>query len=210
MLQSLRNVLGAGKIFSISVAPRQEDIEKSYDVTKIHQYVDFINLNTYNFHGIEGETVTAFHSPYRKSPNDLTKEGDWNAVSVVENWLSKGVPAAKLTLGIPTYGKSFTLTDILQTGVGAPVSGLGLQSEYLSENSNVIPYAEICLNIQTNPRWFSYRNSAQFAPYAVFNANQWVGFDDIQVVRTKIHLAINNDLGGLNYATIDRDDFCKN
>jgi len=209
LLKDLRSVLGASKILSISVASRQEDIEKSYDVPKIHQYVDFINLNTYNFHGLVGENFTAFHSPYRKALNVETKEGEWNAVSVVANWLSHGVPADKLTLGIPTYGRSFTLSDIAQSGVGAPVDGIGLKSEYSIDDINIIPYMEICFNILTNPRWNYFFNSAQFAPHAVFSANQWVGFDDLQVIRTKIHLALENNLGGLNYATIDRDDFCK-
>lgn len=209
LLQNLRQVLTSSKIISISVAPKQEDIDKSYDIQNIINHVDFINLNTYNFHGLEGETVTAFHSPYRSNPNDTTIEAEWNTVSIVENWLRKGCPAEKLTLGIPTYGRSFTLSNILQTGVGAPIKSLGSKSEYLADSSNIIPYVEICYNLATSAKWIDSWNSAQFAPYAVFSADQWVGFDNIKTVRAKISLAIENNLGGLNYATIDRDDFCK-
>lgn len=209
LLSDLSTKFTRSKIFSISVAARPEDIDKSYDIQRIISYVDFINLNTYNFHGLQGENFTAFHSPYRKDPSDETNEAEWNAVSVIENWLSKEVPAEMLTLGIPTYGRSFTLADINQINVGAPITGVGTKSEYLADNTNFIPYVEICYNLLFNAKWFPLFNDVQYAPYVVYNANQWAGYDDLSVVSAKIHLALRKELGGINYATIDRDDFCK-
>jgi chitinase len=121
-----------------------------------------------------------------------------------------GSPPSKLTLGIATYGRSYTLSDVSQTGIGAPVSGIGRKSAYLSNNPGVVPFAEICANMLTaNDAWTFKFDDGHFANYAVFDDDQWVSYDSKKTVLAKIHLAIEKELGGLNYATIDRDDFCK-
>lgn len=48
-------------------------------------------------------------------------------------WLQKGTPANKLILGMPTYGRSFTLASSLDTGVGAPATGPGAPGPFTKE-----------------------------------------------------------------------------
>ena len=45
-------------------------------------------------------------------------------------YINDGAPSEKLNLGIGTYGKSFTLTDPADNGVGAPISGPGKSGPY--------------------------------------------------------------------------------
>lgn len=40
--------------------------------------------------------------------------------SAVNYWIEKGFPARKIVLGLPIYGRSFTLKDPKQNGIGAP------------------------------------------------------------------------------------------
>ncbi|KAG5674661.1 hypothetical protein PVAND_004614 [Polypedilum vanderplanki] len=209
LLMTWRQKLTNSKIFSISVGPRQRDISFSYNIAEIHQHVDFINLNTYNLRGSANDVVTAFHSPYRKKSGESGEESEWNAESIVDNWIVRGCPASKLTLGIATYGRSYTLSDISQTGIGAPVDSIGKVSSYfrtLTNNAGILPYAEICYNVKNNG-WKETLDEEHFAFYAVFNDDQWVSYDAKESVIAKIHLARNKRLGGVNYASIDRDDF---
>lgn len=46
-------------------------------------------------------------------------------------WVRQGAPKEKLMIGMPTYGRSFTLINETQFDIGAPASGGG---EYM-ENS---------------------------------------------------------------------------
>lgn len=48
-------------------------------------------------------------------------------------WLQKGTPANKLVLGMPTYGRSFTLASSSDTGVGAPATGPGAPGPFTRE-----------------------------------------------------------------------------
>lgn len=47
-------------------------------------------------------------------------------------WRDNGVPASKLIMGFPTYGRTFRLTSS-DTSVGAPASGAGSSGPYTRE-----------------------------------------------------------------------------
>lgn len=57
--------------------------------------------------------------------------------------LRLGVPAKKLLMGIPTFGKSFTLASS-KSGVGAPISGPGLPGKFTKEGG-ILAYYEVGL-----------------------------------------------------------------
>ena len=47
----------------------------------------------------------------------------------MENYLQKGAPASKLVLGLPLYGRTFTLASV-DSGYRAPVSSGGAEGPY--------------------------------------------------------------------------------
>lgn len=54
---------------------------------------------------------------------------------------SIGAPAEKIIMGIPTYGRSYTLSTKL-TGVEAPVSGAGTLGPFTKE-AGILAYYEV-------------------------------------------------------------------
>lgn len=56
--------------------------------------------------------------------------------------LRLGVPAKKLLMGIPTFGRSFKLASS-ETGVGAPSSGPGTLGRFTQEEGT-LAYYEVC------------------------------------------------------------------
>ncbi|KQZ60246.1 chitinase [Lysobacter sp. Root559] len=91
-----------------------------------HPYLDFINVMTYDFHGT-WDAKTNHHSALFNSPNDPST-GDqkfYNTNDALEAFLSRGVPAAKLNLGIGFYGRGWTgvanvNNGLYQNGSAAP------------------------------------------------------------------------------------------
>ena len=91
-----------------------------------HQYLDFINVMTYDFHGA-WDPQTNHHSALFDSPNDPST-GDqalYNSNDAIEAFLSRGVPASKINLGIGYYGRGWTNVPnvnngLYQSGTAAP------------------------------------------------------------------------------------------
>lgn len=53
-----------------------------------------------------------------------------------------GAPPEKLALGVPSYGRTFTLSNLSSTSVRAPSSGPGISGTYTA-TSGFIGYNEV-------------------------------------------------------------------
>lgn len=58
--------------------------------------------------------------------------------------MKQGAPKEKLMIGMPTYGRSFTLVDKDKFDIGAPASGGGVPGNFTNE-SGFLSYYEVLL-----------------------------------------------------------------
>lgn len=56
--------------------------------------------------------------------------------------MKQGAPKEKLMIGMPTYGRSFTLVDKDKFDIGAPASGGGIAGNFTNE-SGFLSYYEV-------------------------------------------------------------------
>lgn len=100
-------------------------------ISILRSALDLVMIMSYDFHELNR---TSINSP-------LSRENNQNPFTetVAENIdriLAQGCSAEKLIMGIPTYGRTYTLHDESKNGVDAPVDGLGQSGPYtLSEGS---------------------------------------------------------------------------
>ena len=122
----------------------------------------------------------------------------------MNHWISKGCPKYKLIVGIPTYGRSWTLSGS-STSLGSSASGGGTAGQF-SAQGGFLMYNEICVNIASNG-WTKVSDSTgSMGPYA-YSGNQWVGYDDISMASTKAKYILDNNLGGGMFWDLPSDDF---
>ncbi|XP_022315648.2 acidic mammalian chitinase-like isoform X1 [Crassostrea virginica] len=191
-------------LFTSAVGAGRSVIDSAYDVPAMAEYMDFICLMTYDLHG-SWESVTGLHAGLYASNNDPDKT--LNVASAAEYWHQKGAPREKLIIGLATYGRSFTLVDSSQHGVGAPVSGAGLAGPYTREKG-FLSYYEIC-EMQKSGQGVTYRDPVAKVPYFVNpNTKLWVGFDDEASLSAKLtELIIKDGYGGAMTWSLPLDDF---
>ena len=66
---------------------------------------------------------------------------DWAA----RYWVEKGTPANKLIIGLATYGRTYTLADANNNGMGAPAVGSGGNAGPFTATQGFLAYYEVCL-----------------------------------------------------------------
>ncbi|XP_014434032.1 chitotriosidase-1 [Pelodiscus sinensis] len=192
---------GKGRLLlTAAVAAGKANIDGAYEIKNISKTLDFINLMTYDFHG-SWEKVTGHVSPLYKGKTDTGSAVYSNADYAVGYWIQKGAPAEKIIMGIPTYGRTFTLSSS-DTGVGAPVFGPASLGPFTRE-AGFWAYYEIC-TFQKGAT--TERIEEQKVPYS-FKDSQWVGYDDMQSIETKVDYLKKKSLGGAMVWALDLDDF---
>lgn len=98
-------------------APAGEDKFSMMELDLIHPYLDWINLMTYDYHGAwDAQGPTNFLAPLYPSADDPSGDSTLNIDYTVQAYLQAGVPAHKLNLGIPFYGRGWT--GVADTGNG--------------------------------------------------------------------------------------------
>lgn len=82
----------------------------------------------YDYHGSWDEK-TSHNAPLYAS------FGEGSIQSSIDYYLEKGVPARKLVMGLPTYGRTFLLSEDVEDGpaLGKPAGKVGFSGPYTNE-----------------------------------------------------------------------------
>jgi chitinase len=205
LLQEFRRQLDAlesqtGKEYLLTIAaPAGPDKISKIQVGAIHQYLDFINIMTYDFHGA-WESTTNFNSPLYGNPADPTyAQGLWTD-RAVQLWLDGGTPASKLVIGVPFYGRGWrgvpnVNNGLYQTGQGAAPG---------TYEAGIEDY-KVLKGLETT--YGRFRDPASGAFY-IYNPNTqiWWSYDDPTTMTNKMSYVRSRGLGGAMFWELSGDD----
>ncbi|CAG9760168.1 unnamed protein product [Ceutorhynchus assimilis] len=191
-----------GYLLSAAVSPSKIVIDAGYDVPSIGKYLDWVAVMTYDFHG-QWDKQTGHVAPLFYHPQD---EVAWfNSNFSIHYWISEGVPRRKIIMGMPLYGQSFKLENEKNNGLNAKAPGPGEAGEF-TRAAGFLAYYEICDRVQ-NRGWTVVQDpKRRMGPYA-YKGNEWVSFDDQEMIRIKSEFIRRMDLGGGMIWALDLDDF---
>ncbi|XP_051162788.1 uncharacterized protein LOC127282535 isoform X2 [Leptopilina boulardi] len=183
-----------------------EYIDKGYDVPRLNDNLDFINLLSYDYHSAF-EPAVNHHSPLYplEEDNEYNYDTELTIEFTINHLIKQGASSEKIVLGIPTYGRSYTLFNQDSTDIGSPADGPGNEGDATREKG-YLAYYEICENVEKDEWEVVQPNPEAMGPYA-FKDNQWVGYDDENIVRVKAQYVNEKKLGGIMFWSIDNDDF---
>nr|AFC60659.1 chitinase [Pandalus japonicus] len=207
LLTELKEALHAeGMILSAAVSAGKPTIDAAYDVPAVTEQLDLINLMTYDLHG-SWEDYTHHQSCLYAHPEDTGDTLYLNVDFAVNYWLEKGAPKDKLVMGIPLYGRTWSLDNKDETGFYAPASQPG-QAGPWTEEAGYMGYSEICYD-QTMHEWTIVHDPAMNEPYAYYlpKSRLWVSYEDADSVTIKAQYAKDKGLAGCMVWSIETDDF---
>ncbi|XP_076472360.1 LOW QUALITY PROTEIN: acidic mammalian chitinase-like [Babylonia areolata] len=189
-------------LLTAAVAAGKDTIDTAYDIPALSRELDFINLMSYDLHG-SWETVTGHNSPLYGRSSETGDDSYLNVDFAAQYWVQKGVDPGKLNVGMPLYGRSFTLNSASNSGIGAPASRPGEAGHYTRE-AGYMSYYEVCDLIKEGAQVEMIPE--QMVPYA-HKDTTWVGFDNPDSLRMKVRYVKQNNFGGVMVWALPLDDF---
>ncbi|XP_044021360.1 chitinase-3-like protein 1 [Aphidius gifuensis] len=192
-----------GLILSAAVAAAESTASQSYNILEMSKYLDFINIMAYDFYGSFSSGL-GMNAALKPGDSDTGNHRQLNIDACVNYWIKSGAPKEKLNLGIPFYGRAFTLSNPSSNSIGSSFSGAGAAGPYTRE-AGMLGYNEIC-EMHLKEQWDIHYDEQRCVPYAQ-KGNQWISFDNIDSITQKVKFIIELDLGGAMVWSLETDDF---
>lgn len=190
---------GRGMLFTAALPAGSTNFNQ-IAIERVANYLDFVNLMAYDFHGgsFEPNGPMFSHTPILDCSGAF---GDgWDIQTAVAAYLKAGVPAEKLSLGLGTYGRTWTLAGS-DAGLGASANGAGPPGPCTLEPGS-LAYYEIAESIVGEVS----HDGPTLSAFAKYGENGFVVFDDPRSISDKVCWARSLGLGGLMVWDADQDD----
>jgi chitinase len=211
LLTALRRELDARgqadkKAYLLTIAaPAGPKIYAHLELNKVAPLIDWFNLMTYDFHG-SWSPLTNFHAPLYASATDPTTDEtvrkQCNVDAAVKGYRAAGVPADKLVVGVPFYGRGWggvanVNRGLYQKHAAAPPPG--------TWEAGVFDSKDLAANYVGKYTRFWHEEAK--VPW-LFDAAKgtMISYDDPESLRLKAEYVNAQHLGGVMFWELSGDD----
>ena len=177
----------------LTIASADREYFDHTEMDKLHVYLDWINVMSYDFFNALTPTTGHHAGLY---PSEFAGPHDRSADAAIKQHLAAGIPAEKLVLGVPFYGRGFT-------GVHPQHNGRNQRYErFEAEHS----YAELVDRFIDKQGFVFHWDDRAKAPY-LWNAatRTFITYDDPRSIGIKADYVKANQLGGMMFWELSQD-----
>jgi chitinase len=182
------------KLYITIAAGASPDFLAHTEMSKVAGIVDMVNLMSYDYYVPGGEPTTGHNAALYTNPQDPEKT---SADASVHSFETAGVPARKLTLGVPLYGHAWAGVSAANHGLYQPgkPAPIGWTSFSLVEST--------MLNHGYTRTW----DAVARVPTLYNNENQtFVSYEDERSIADKCQYVHIHKLAGIMIWDLEDDD----
>jgi chitinase len=181
------------RLYLTFAAGASDEFLENTEMAKAQRYVDTVNLMGYDYYESASDAKTGNHAPLFTDPADPKKVSEAASVAAFEK---AGVPAGKIVLGVPFYGRTWGQVPDTNHGLfqpGKPVPNLGAT------------YAAITQTM-LNQGYIRYWDDKASVPY-LYNPQQqiFVSYEDPESIAAKCRYVLAKELGGMMFWEYSND-----
>jgi len=198
LLQKIRETFDAqstkdGKKYLLTIASGAGQWHAdNMELNLIQQYVDYIQLMTYDIHG-SWDPLTGLNAPLYQDP-DSGYYFEWSVQDAVQTYINNGVPANKIVMGVPFYGRVYNQVNNVNSGLYQSFTGGGSAKSY----------AELEANYINKNGFIRYWEPNSKVPW-LFNGSQFISYDDVESMGYKTSFIKLMGLGGAMMWELSQD-----
>jgi chitinase len=186
-------------------APAAPGTYGNLELAKIAPYLDWFNLMAYDFHG-SWSPRTNFNAPLYASKSDPSTDAtirkSFNVDAAVKGYRTAGVPAEKIVVGVPFYGRGWA---------GVANVNHGLYQKHGSKlppgtwEAGVFDYKDLARNYVG--KFKRHWHEEAKVPWLYDAAKQvMISYDDPESIRLKAEYVKTAKLGGVMIWELSADD----
>jgi len=181
------------RLYLTIAAGASDDFLEHTEMRQVAEIVDTVNLMAYDYYEPGSGPITGHHAALFTNPADPDKA---SADASVKSYEAAGVPAAKLVLGVPFYGHSWSDVPernhgLYQPGKPGPVH----DATFDLIQSTMIGHG-----------YTRYWDPVSLVPW-LYNADTrtFVSYEDEQSIAAKCHYVLAHKLAGIMFWNLGED-----
>ncbi len=210
-----------GRYYELSIAaPAGFDKLRHLECAELGEILDFINVMTYDLRGAWDLSKTGHHAPLFANPAEPGSPEirekhtvDW----VLQEYLARGVPASKLVMGVPMYGRAWGgVSSSVDGGLFASAGSVppGTWDDWSSGATGVDDFDaagtvnEGVVQLLSGGDYTRYWDEISKVPYLYSptrNGGHFISYEDGESLGHKLDYVDLHELGGVMYWEITAD-----
>ena len=169
----------------------------SLELDRVAPVLDWLNVMTYDYHS--GSAIAHFNAPLHAAASDPTPF--YNVDSTVALYLRGGVPARKIVIGVPFYGRAYGGVHGTNGGLFQPATPPP------REWATGLDYRQIAARNLTTQGFTRFWSSEARVPWLHNDSlGVFISYDDAESIGLKAEYARERGLGGVMIWEIGGDD----
>ncbi|KAI8570448.1 hypothetical protein RHMOL_Rhmol01G0034600 [Rhododendron molle] len=175
-----------------------DGVSRSFPVKSINDNLDWVNVMCYDYCGYWSPDVQT------GAPAALFNRRSVSTSIAFKSWIDEaGLLRSKFVMGLPLFGRTWTLQNPRLNGIGAAASAVGLRPG----DDGKMSYSEVeKFNREKNATVVYDPETVSTYSYA---GTSWIGYDDIRSTTVKIRHGQDNKIGGYFVSDVTGDQDLK-
>src|ERR1700722_13353558 len=179
--------------YTLTIASADREYFDHTEMGKLHRYLDWINVMSYDFFNSLTPT-TGHHAGLYKAASALPTDRDADAS--VKQHLEAGIPGDKIVLGVAFYGRGFTGVRPVDNGLKQPYERF----------EGAHDYSELADKFIGRQGFVRYWDDRAKAPYLWNSVSRtFITYDDPQSIGIKAQYVKAHRLGGVMFWELGED-----